>query len=124
MSHNNAIGPGVDGFHRRADAKNGARNSRRLTSRNPVLPFEDSVHYDAFGRLIERKVLTNLYSQENRLSAGAQNSASNSNPSHNDPFRKTNPSASPRNPDANELCPCGSSLKFKRRCLNKPTQQE
>jgi hypothetical protein len=105
----------------------------------------------AFERLIERKVLTNLYAQEGRLNsrlyklqgrlAGIEPMTQRFAPScpaapppppppqvaekpKDIEIRKNEPIRVAPQPGRNEVCPCGSGLKFKRCCLNRPQSDE
>ena len=97
----------------------------------------------AFERLVQRKVLTNLSNQEARLNNRAvqiQKLLSTieriqtrpapipglvlrpqqpQQQQQSQPIQKYEPIRLPQ-PGRNEICPCGSGLKFKRCCLNRP----
>ena len=93
----------------------------------------------AFSRLVQSKVLTNLYHQEARLARRAEKlerqlkasepalaPAPAPTPKPEIKIQKIEPISKPTpirvlpQPGRNEPCPCASGLKFKRCCLNKP----
>jgi len=104
----------------------------------------------AFMRLIERRVLPNLYNQEARLARRADKlqaqlenrrleppptqplppaevkEVEEAPPIQEPQIRnwKIEPIRAPAQPGRNELCPCNSGLKFKRCCLNKNAKME
>jgi len=113
------------------------------------LESEDEILAVAFKCLVETKVLTNLYHQEARISRRAEKlegklvaarreidlrgrlqsldiqggtfaAPSKKQEEENRKIEPNTPYVKTPEPGRNELCPCGSGLKYKRCCLNKP----
>ena len=120
---------------------------QQLTSDPELHPLIENLHTQeeivalALRRLTENKILPSIHSQESRLAARAhriskqlestlppqpdsenlQNEANSETPAP-----RLSPSGQPIRPPKtgrNDYCPCGSGLKFKRCCLNQPSDQ-